>query len=159
MNMCQDVVNGFLPSNELWGIQIAKLLGECHQMEGCGPKSIWGSLSQGKNIYLNLHTDEDFIYSLMTTASAHALRDDIDWYRMDADVSNYFVFAEQGIAMALRPRDMLIFNPKYQHCLSSCTSSYENKDIFSLSLYLQTAIVGQNDNTLPLKETDILLLG
>jgi len=42
---------------------------------------------------------------------------------MDADVSNYFTFAEQGIAVALRPGDMLIFNPLYHHCLSSRTSA------------------------------------
>jgi ectoine hydroxylase-related dioxygenase (phytanoyl-CoA dioxygenase family) len=77
---------------------------------------------------------------------------------MDADVSNYFVFAEQGVVVALRPGDMLIFNPKYHHCLSSRTSAYENKDIFSLLLYLKSAAVGQNNNTIPLKKVEIVLL-
>ena len=30
---------------------------------------------------------------------------------MDAKVYNYFAFPEQGIAVALRPGDMLILNP------------------------------------------------
>jgi hypothetical protein len=38
------------------------------------------------------------------------------------------------------------------------TSSYETKDVFCLSLYVKSAIVGKNDNSLPLTETDIILL-
>ena len=67
---------------------------------------------------------------------------------MDADVSNYFTFAEQGIAVALRPGDMLIFNRLYHHCLSSRTSDFQSVDVFCLSLYLKTAVVGKNDNSL-----------
>jgi hypothetical protein len=76
---------------------------------------------------------------------------------LDAAVSNYFVFAEQGIAVVLRPGDMLVFNPNYNHCLSSRTSTYENEDVFSNSLYLKSAIVGKNDNTIPLNQTEIEL--
>jgi hypothetical protein len=54
--------------------------------------------------------------------------------------------------------DMMLFNPLYQHCLSSRTSFYKNKDIFSLSLYLKTAIVGKNDNTLPLTNSEMYSL-
>jgi hypothetical protein len=94
----------------------------------------------------------------MTTACCHALRDDIDQYILHAEVSNYFVFPEQGIPVALRPGDKLIFNPKYHHCLSSRAYAYQNKDVYSLSLYLKSAVVGKNDNSIPLadKETDLL---
>jgi hypothetical protein len=57
--------------------------------------------------------DDDFFYSLMTIACSHALRDDIDEYKLHAEVSNYLVFPEQGIVVALRPGDMLIFNPLF----------------------------------------------
>ncbi len=68
---------------------------------------------------------------------------------MDADVCNYFTFAEQGIAVVLRPGDMLIFNPLYHHCLSSRTLVDESVDVFCLSLYRKTAVVvGKNDNSL-----------
>jgi ectoine hydroxylase-related dioxygenase (phytanoyl-CoA dioxygenase family) len=93
----------------------------------------------------------------LTLASHYALRDDIDQYQLDAPVSNYFVFAEQGVAVALRPGDMLVFNPNYNHCLSSRTSTYENKDVFYNSLYLKSAVVGKNDNTIPLTQTEIEL--
>lgn len=108
---------------------------------------IWGSLACGKNYYLNSHVDDDFFYSLTTVASERGIRDDIDRYNIDADICNFFTFAEQGIAVALRPGDMLIFNPLYQHCLSSRTLDYEADDVFCISLYLKTAVVGQNDNS------------
>jgi hypothetical protein len=102
--------------------------------------------------------DNNFFYSLMTTACANALRDDIDQYKIDVEVSNYSIFPEQGIAGAVRPGDMLICNPKYHHSLSSCTCAYQNKDMYSLSLCTKSAVVGKNDNSIPLndKETDLL---
>jgi hypothetical protein len=112
MTACHEVANGYIKSKELHGIQITKRLLQWGGMQGCGPESVLPSFSQALNTYLSLHTDEDFFYSILTMALAHALRDDIDQYKMDADISNYFVFAEQGIAVALRPGDMLIFNPK-----------------------------------------------
>jgi hypothetical protein len=93
--------------------------------------------------------DNDFFYSILTT-SAHARREDVDQYKVDADVSNYFVFTEQGVIMALKPGDMLIFNPKYHHCLSSHTYAYKNEHVFSLLLYLKS--------TVPLKKAKIELL-
>jgi hypothetical protein len=42
--------------------------------------------------------------------------------------------------------------------LSSRTSAYENEDVFSLSLYLKSAVVGENHNTFPLKKAKIELL-
>ena len=158
MSQCQEVANGYIKSKELRGIQIAKLILKWDSIKGCKHGSILPSLSQALNTYLSAHTDEDFFYSLMTTACCHALRDDIDQYKLHAEVSNYFVFPEQGIAVALRPGDLLIFNPKYHHCLSSCTEAYQNKDVYSMSLYLKSAVVGKNDNRIPLndKETDLL---
>jgi hypothetical protein len=97
---------------------------------------------------LNSHVNEDLFYSLTTVTSEHGLQKDIDRYSMDADVCNNFTFAEQGIAVALRPGDMLIFNPLYHHYLSSRTLIYESVDVFCLSLYLKTAAVGKNDNSL-----------
>jgi hypothetical protein len=158
MSRCQEVANGYIKSKELRGIQIAKLILKWDSINGCKHGSILPSLSQALNTYLSAHTDEDFFYSLMTTACCHALRDDIDQYKLHAEVSNYFVFPEQGIAVALRPGDLLIFNPKYHHCLSSRTEAYQNKDVYSMSLYLKSAVVGKNDNRIPLndEETDLL---
>jgi hypothetical protein len=35
---------------------------------------------------------------------------------------------------------------------------HENEDIFSLSLYLKSAVVGKNNNSIPLKKVEIKLL-
>jgi hypothetical protein len=92
-------------------------------MMGLQSEPIWGSLACGKNYCLNSHTDDDSFYcSLTAIVSQHGLQPErFDKYRLDAKVTNYFAFAEQGIAMAVRPGDMLLFNPLYQHCLTSCT--------------------------------------
>jgi hypothetical protein len=134
---------------------VAKVLGDWVDLSGVPSQSIYGSLANRKNVYLNTHTDEDFFYSLTMVPSAYGLRKDIDRYRVDAEICNYFTFAEQGIAVALRPGDTLLFNQQYQHCISSCTSLYENEDVFCLLLYLKSAIVGKNDNSIPLSETDM----
>lgn len=147
MRRCEEAAKGYLPSNALRGLRIAHLLGEWKEISGVSSSPIWGSLACGKNYYLNSHVDDDFFYSLTTVASERGIRDDIDRYNIDADICNFFTFAEQGIAVALRPGDMLIFNPLYQHCLSSRTLDYEADDVFCISLYLKTAVVGQNDNS------------
>jgi hypothetical protein len=124
MTAWHEVGNGYIKSEELCGIQITKRLLQWSGMRGCGPESVLPSFSQALNTYLSLHTDDDFFYSIvLTIASAHALREDVDQYKMDADVSNYFVFAEQGVVAALKPGGMLIFNPKYHHCLLSRISA------------------------------------
>jgi hypothetical protein len=63
------------------------------------------------------------------------------WYKPDAEVCNYFTFAEQGVAVTLQPGDILLFNPVYKHCVSSHTSAYETKDMFSLSTYLKLPLL------------------
>ena len=149
MSRCQEVAKGYLPSTEVRGLLFAQLLGGWQQISGVTLNPLWGSLACGKNYYLNSHVDEDFFYSLTTVASEQGVQDN-DRYMMEAAICNYFTFAEQGIALALRPGDMLIFNPLHHHCLSSRTARYENDDVFCLSLYLKTAVVGQNDNRLPM---------
>jgi hypothetical protein len=151
MNRCENAAKRYLPSNEIRGLRIAQLLGDWPERSGGSMESIWGSLACGKNYYLNSHVDNDFFYSLTTVVSKWGLQLNVDKYDLDAEVCNLFTFAEQGIAVALRPGDMLIFNPLYHHCLSSRTSFYESNDVFCLSLYLKTAVVGQNDNSIPLK--------
>jgi hypothetical protein len=155
MKGCEEVAKGYISSDELRGFKNSRNSGKWSQL---GTQQIWGSLACGRNYYLNSHTDENFFYSLTTLVSKHGLRAELDRYDLNAEVCSYFVFAEQGIAVALRPGDMLLFNPMYQHCLSSRSSLYMNKDIFSLSLYLKTAVVGKNDNSLPLTKNERDLL-
>ena len=150
MKRCEHVAKGYLPSSEIRGLRAAQVLGEWPERSGGSCECIWGSLACGKNYYLNSHVDDDFFYSLTTVASESGLKEDMDKYDMNAKVCNFFTFAEQGIAVSLRPGDMVIFNPLYQHCLSSRNSEYHGLDVFCLSLYLKTAVIGRNDNSIPL---------
>ena len=107
-------------------------------MKGATPQPIWGSLACGRNLYLNSHLDEDFFYSLTNVASKHGLQEGGHRYSMErseADISILFAFPEQeGIAVVLRPGDMILFNPRYQHCLPTCTSMFHDNDVFCLAL-------------------------
>ena len=147
MTACEEAGKGYLNSEALRGLRSAQSLVQWPKVEGAAANPLWGSLACGRNYYLNAHCDDDFFYSLTTIVSQYGLRQGIDRYEMDAEICNFFCFPEQGIAVALRPGDMLLFNPKYHHCLSSRTKEYKSNDVFCLSLYLKTAVVGGNDNS------------
>jgi hypothetical protein len=55
-------------------------------MGGCGKRSVWASFSDALNTFLSAHMDDDFYYSLLMLALAHALRQNIDRYKLSADV-------------------------------------------------------------------------
>ena len=69
-------------------------------------------------------------------------------YSTDDPIVVYFCFPTLGVAVPLRPGDFLLFNPRIPHCVSSrCRQADE---VVSLSMYLKTAVVGMNNNGLPL---------
>lgn len=113
---------------------------------------IWQQAAFGRNIALNSHTDDDFFLSCMTVLWSRK-----DYPLKDCPVVQYFVFPEDGIAVALRPGDVLLFNPRVAHC-SSSRCHFED-DIVLGSFYLKSSLVGGNNNDIPfdafasLKET------
>jgi hypothetical protein len=60
ISTCQDVAKGYVPANELRGLQFAKMMAQWPNLKGVSSQQIWGSLACGKNYYLNTHLDEDF---------------------------------------------------------------------------------------------------
>ena len=101
------------------------------------------------NGYLQVHVDSDFTYGavLAHTATDCALHD---------SVVVYFAFPRLGVAIPLRPGDLLFFNPKEPHCVSSRCKT--NDDVHVVSLYLRSSVLGLNDNSKALNETELLLL-
>ncbi len=98
----------------------------------------YNGLSFGVNVHLRAHTDKDFTMSIV---QAHI---DRQVYKNCDAVICFFAFPRIGIAVVL---DFFLFNPQEPHCISSrCQNGDE---IFSLSSYLKTAIVGLNDNSNP----------
>ena len=77
-------------------------------------------------------------------------------YSLGDDVIVYFCFPTIGVAVPLRPGDYLLFNACIPHCLSS-RCKYEDQ-IITTSTYLKTAIVGLNNNDLPLTEEQARLV-
>jgi hypothetical protein len=65
-------------------------------------------------------------------------------YNLDDDVVCYFCFSRLGLVVALKPGDFLLIHALEYHCLSSRCDSDHN--LFCVSSYLKTVIVGGNDN-------------
>ena len=107
------------------------------------------SAAVGLNVHLSCHVDSD--YDLST---ACVLKRD-HHCKMKDEVVVYFCFPRLGIAVPLRPGDILLFNAREPHCISSRCNAED--ELYCISLYLKTAIVGLSDNSLPLKPTELSL--
>ena len=68
------------------------------------------------------------------------------------DICYYFVFTEYGVAVALCPGDVLLFNPLAYHSVTTLVS-LEN-EVWCCSLYLKMGVVGKNNNSMPLTELE-----
>ena len=105
---------------------------------------IFNGVAFGYNVFLSCHSDIDYTYSITSVYLEGHVN------TLDDVIVAYFCFPRLGIAVALRPGDVLIFNPREPHAVSSrCRDSDR---ILCLSTYLKTAIVGLNDNAIPLTE-------
>jgi hypothetical protein len=138
----EHAFNGYLGTDVIRQIREARnLVGwerpqTASGQQGKGP-SIFNAVAFGVNVFLRAHMDQDFTYSVI---QAHVR----EKYDVNDAVVCYFCFPALGVAVPLRPGDMLLINALEYHCVSSrCTS---DKDVFVLSCYLKTAVVGGNDN-------------
>lgn len=150
---CENAFTKWMDTNVLRALRHAKkLVNFCSlpRQEGSdlSPASIFGSVAFGRNVYLNAHMDDDFVYSIVCVH--RPLGKGKKRYELTDDVVCYFVFPRYGMAVPLRPGDILIFNPREYHCISSRVS--DEDDFYCLSLYLKSAVVGLSDNSLPLTE-------
>ena len=103
-----------------------------------GSCDVYSAIACGRNVYLSAHVDNDFTYSIVTIHS------NLGSYRIDDEIVGYFCFPRIGTAVPLRPGDVLIFNAREPHCVSSRYNARD--DILCLSVYLKSSIVGGNDN-------------
>ena len=76
-------------------------------------------------------------------------------YGYTGKIIAYMCFPKLGITVALRPGDVIIFNPCEPHVISiGCN---DKDDVLCVAMYLKTAIVGLNDNSIELSPMDDLL--
>jgi len=115
--------------------------------DGSNKSEYFGAVAYAKNVYLSMHDDDDFSYSIMSPQMKH----------LSEEVVMYFAFPSLGIAVPLRPGDVLIFNPRTFHGASSrCRNADE---IYCTSVYQKAKVVGGNDNSVPVTEEQELLGG
>ena len=108
--------------------------------------TIYQQFAVGKNVYLSTHIDQDFTYSCVTIVASG----DVD------EVVAYFCFPAIGIVVPLRPFDVLFFDPKEPHNISSRCDN--ERDIFCISFYLKSNNIGGNNNDRVLTEEEKELL-
>lgn len=101
-----------------------------------------GSLAVGVNVCLESHVDCDFALSVLCI---HKLG---PAYQPDDEVVAYFCFPKLGVAVPLRPGDVLFFNPNEPHCVS--TRCRKSDKLYCVSFYLKRDVVGMNNNKLQL---------
>ena len=106
----------------------------------CKETSFFASVASAKNYCSPAHIDDDFFLCMLTI---HTDRKEV---MKNMNVAQYFCFPEVGVAIALRPGDMLIFNPRHPHCVSLREIFYEKEDSYCTSFYLKTDIVSGNNN-------------
>jgi hypothetical protein len=106
--------------------------------------NIYQGMAFGENVFLECHADHDFARSIVMVQM-----DNHQCGPHDRVVA-YFCFPRLGIAVALRPGDLLIFNALEPHAISS--RCHKSDKLLCVSMYLKTAVVGLNNNDIKLTE-------
>ncbi len=76
-------------------------------------------------------------------------------YNVDVNVVVYFCFLMLGVAVPLLPSDFLLFNTLIPHCVSS--RCRQGDEVMSVAMYLKSAVVGMNNNQLPVNSKQFIL--
>ena len=96
-----------------------------------------------------MHVDDDFCQGLVTVQQEGVLYE----YRMEPVA--YFCFPCLGVAVPLRPGDVIIFNARKPHCLSSQVRP--EQECYAIGMYLKTNMVGLNGNSTSLTSDQELI--
>ena len=153
MKLCESVMNKYVHSGELNRLEVSKKALSFPTMTEMGGSPAacryFGGIGYGVNLHLECHTDDDSSYSIITVHLAN------HQYILYDRIVCYFCFPRLEVAVALRPGDIFIFNAHEPHCISSRCDSTDI--LYVCSLYQKTKIVGLNDNSLELTESQINL--
>lgn len=152
---CEAALKHVIPREAIRHIQAAQDLTDYKVMQSTSgleadSSNIYSAINIAIDPILPGHVDDDIMYSVVT-----CLLQDDHTYKPEDLIVAYFCFPSLGIAVPLRPGDILIFNPLEPHCISSkCRSS---DTVLGTSMYVKTAIVGLNDNSIkPMPKDDML---
>ena len=109
---------------------------------------IWPAIACSINGFLPAHIDNNFFWLGSMVFSDEGLTS-------KGEVLSYFCFPDYGIAVPLCSGQLILFNPRVLHCISTQKTT---KDIVYMSFYLKSEIVGGHDNDLPLTNEQLKIL-
>ena len=141
-------VQAYLPRPEILKIGVA---GEhiASQSEENFPKMAFsrdffpvGGIASAVDYSAPAHIDKDFVLSL------HQLN--VEGREQDSAIAQYFCFPTLKLAVALRPGDILVFNPSVHHCLSAKSREYATDRVHVSTFYTRYGHVSLNNNNLEL---------
>ncbi len=76
--------------------------------------SFYGSIASGVNVYMRIHDDLAFSYSITTVLIRTK-----NAYKDDGKVVSYFNFPQLGVFVPLLPGDLLLFDAMEPHVIST----------------------------------------
>ena len=101
------------------------------------------SLSVVRGIY-GAHTDDNLRYStVIVLKKGHVCT-------LEDEIVAYFCFTRPGLAVPMRPGDVITFNAQEWHMCSSRANKSDT--IYGLAIYLKSRTAGGNDNLLPITD-------
>jgi len=149
----EHAFDGFVGSDVIRQMKAASSVVPWERPESTSGKccKIFNGIAFGVNVHLRAHQDHDFTYSVI---EVHV---EGEKYGHDDRVVCYFCFPQLGCAVPMRPGDILLMNPMEYHCVSSLCQN--DVDVYGVSCYLKTAVVGGNDNKRKLNGEESECLG
>ncbi len=111
----------------------------------------YGRIAYGCNVFLHCHTNADFTMSISQVFLKGRNR-----YKIDDEVVVYFCFPTLGMAVPTQLSDFLLFNSLIPHRILSWCKLDDN--IMCVSMYLKSAAVGMNNNSLSTSEQEVLAI-
>ena len=132
-----------IPSKWLRGMEEAARVCGMQTIKGC----IFGAgLASAIDYHAPAHVDSDFFVSI------HQLN--VSGHYGDDRIVQYFVFPSCGYAIALRPGDVIVFNPHEHHCLSKKAPAFYELRVHVSTMYVKTPHISKNDKTAVLTEEE-----
>lgn len=107
-------------------------------------KAFFPALSVSENDCRPIHVDKDASLSLLHVWMTEVGLPD----HVQKEIVQYFCLPTFGYKIALRPGDMVIFNPKFPHGASSRTACYNDRAVVLGSYYLKDDHVSGRDNSM-----------
>ena len=128
-----------MPNHVIHDARAAVELTECKKLGNTD--STTGLSLTADNVQFWVHCDDDSTHSTVIV-----LKKDHVCTPGDCVVA-HFCFPRLGLAVPMRPGDVLVFNSQEPHCLSS--RSHESDSIYGVAIFMKAMVAGGNDNSKP----------